>query len=169
MLASQGVFPSLHFNQRGSLWTYMCSCSCWWPVPSSRWRSSGVWTSSLFGLLPQKVRPNALRTTVGSSPAPLTITPPVDSPLLLRWMGASACACASLVRGQKPQRSIQTHRHSGVCLSQPPVSLLRDHRRSSPRVFREMASMAMSSGSRPFAARLVARPSAPGAIPPCIV
>jgi hypothetical protein len=63
--------------------------------PSSRWRSSGVWTGSLFGLPPQKVRPNALRTTVGSSPAPLTITPPVDSPTLLRWMGTSAYACAS--------------------------------------------------------------------------
>jgi hypothetical protein len=44
-----------------------------------------------------------------------------------------ACACASLVRGQKPEGSTQTHRHSGVCLSQPPVSLLRDHRRSGPR------------------------------------
>jgi hypothetical protein len=40
---------------------------------------------------------------------------------------------ASLVRGEKPTGSTQTHRHCGLRLSEPAVPVLREHRRSSPR------------------------------------
>src|SRR5712692_3530135 len=36
-------------------------------------------------------------------------------------------AGAALVRGQKPAGCSQTHRHAGLCLSQPPVSVPRQH------------------------------------------
>jgi hypothetical protein len=46
---------------------------------------------------------------------------------LLSGRGAIASASAALVRGQKPAGCTQTPRHPGLCLSQPPVSLLRQH------------------------------------------
>jgi IS1 family transposase len=51
---------------------------------------------------------------------------------LLDWR-ASACSCASLARGEKPPGRTQAREDRGLCLSQPAVPLLRDHRCSDPR------------------------------------
>src|SRR5260221_13711119 len=45
---------------------------------------------------------------------------------LVGWR-ASAGACASLERGEKPAGSSQTHRHRRFRLSQSPVHVLREH------------------------------------------
>jgi hypothetical protein len=74
---------------------------------------------------------------------------------LVGWR-ASASACASLVRGQKPPGSTQTQRHPRLRLSQSAVSVLRHQRCSHPRGFLEMASMAKPSASRPFEVLLAA-------------
>jgi hypothetical protein len=51
---------------------------------------------------------------------------------LVEWR-ASACFCATLARDQKLAGRAQTGEHRGLCLSQPAVRLLRDHRCPSPR------------------------------------
>lgn len=50
---------------------------------------------------------------------------------LLEWR-ASACTCATLVRGEKSPRSTQARQHRGLSLSQPAMHVLRDHRCPGP-------------------------------------
>src|SRR5438270_7750295 len=64
ILGSQGTLPSPHFKQRGFVWPFICSCSCWWSVPFSLWRCCGVLTGSLFGLPPREEGPSAARSNV---------------------------------------------------------------------------------------------------------
>jgi len=66
----------------------------------------------------------------------------------------------------RPWREVKSRRgahhpgeHRGLCLSQPAVPVLRDHRRFHPCVFREIANMAALNRSRRFAVRPAAPPS----------
>jgi hypothetical protein len=101
MLASQGVLSSPHFKQRGSLWSFMCTCSCLWSVSSSLWHCFGVLTGSLFGLPPHEEGLSAPRSTVCSSLAAQTIAPPVvSSPLPRRVQGQRLCLCVPGARSK---------------------------------------------------------------------
>ena len=100
-LASQGALPSSIFKQRGFICPFMCSCSCWWFVSSSRWRGSGVLAGSLFGHPLQKARPSAAGFTVCSSRARQTIAPPVDVPPLPRRLESRyRCRCVPGARSK---------------------------------------------------------------------
>ena len=90
----------------------------------------------------------------------------------LHWLvvwRTSVCSCTPLAGGQKPPGSTQAREHRGLCLSQPAVRVLWDHRRFHPCVFLAMASMAALSGSRPFEVLPAASRSLPDATPRCIV
>jgi hypothetical protein len=69
-----------------------------------------------------------------SAQTPLSTRLPCLSSRLHCFIGwrASATACASLARGQKPARSTQADRHRRLRLSQSAVRLLRDHRCAHP-------------------------------------
>jgi hypothetical protein len=84
---------------------------------------------------------------------------------LLSTGGAITSPCAPLARGEKPARSPETQRHSGLHLSQPPVPVLRDHRRSRSCASLGMAPMVTLNTSRPFEALPAAPRSVLGAIP----
>jgi len=73
------TFHATHFKQRGSLWPFICSCSCSWSA-SSLWCCFGVFAGSIFRLPPHKQGADARRCTVCSSPAPRLIVPSVVSP-----------------------------------------------------------------------------------------
>jgi len=57
------TFHATHIKQRGSLWPFICSCSCSWSV-SSLWRYFGVFAGSLFSLPIYEERPSVARSTV---------------------------------------------------------------------------------------------------------
>ena len=145
----------------------MRSCSCSWSAPFSLWRCFGVSTGSISDPPPHEEEPSAAHSTVCSSPLPRRLPCLLSRlPCRVEWR-ASACFCATLARGQKPAGSTQTGEHRGLCLSQPAVRLLRDHRCPSPRDFLGMARMAVPNGSRPFAVRPAAPPSVRDATPRC--
>jgi IS1 family transposase len=101
-------------------------------LPLARvFRCFGVLTGSIVSLPPQEEGPGAPRCNVCQAPLPRRL--PRLSLLQHQRVCCGPCACAPLVRGQKPARSSQTHRHRGVRLSQPAMPVLRDHRCSDPR------------------------------------
>jgi hypothetical protein len=130
MLASQGVLPSPHFKQRGSLWPFMCSCSCSWSASSSLWRGSGVLTGSIFGLPPHEEQPSSTLHRL------LKPRSPDDCPACrlasTHAAGGGPAPVRPLARGQKPPSRTQAREHRGLCLSQPAMPVLRDHRCPSP-------------------------------------
>ncbi len=73
------TFHATHFKQGGSLWPFICSCSCSWPASSSHWRCCGVFAGSLFSLPTHKQGADTPRCTVFSGPAPRLIVPSVAS------------------------------------------------------------------------------------------
>ncbi len=159
-----------HFKWRRSLWLFMCSSSCSCSSSTSFWRGLGVLIGSLFDLPLHEEGPSTAGSPSAQAPLPRRL--PHLSSRLSCFVGcrASVSACTPLVRGQKPQRSPQASEHTGLCLSQPEVPLLRHHRCShSCTRWGWQAWQAWPSRSRRSVVRRAAPRSVLDATPPCTV
>jgi hypothetical protein len=74
------IVRAASFKPRGSLWPFMCSCSCSWSASSSLWRCFVVCAGFIFSLPTQEAGPCPQEPNVSLSHAPQMTAPPVASP-----------------------------------------------------------------------------------------
>ncbi len=108
----------------------MCACSCLYSSSFSPWCGFVTSLCPSMALPTQEERPCTPQSSASSNHAPHLIVQPAASPLPSHRLWHRTTSCAPLARGQKSAGSTQAGKHRGLRLFQPPVPVLRDHRRS---------------------------------------